>query len=92
MENRYDPTSPRQKHATANAPANTTTERKRLNTRIADSAGKMTSDEISIAPIMRMPSTTVSAVSSESSVLYVPTLTPVARENPSSNVTANSWW
>ena len=57
---------------------------------MAESAGKMMRLEISIAPIMRMPSTTVSAVSSESRVLYRPTRIPVAREKFSSKVTAKS--
>ena len=69
VEKRYEPVRPRQKQTTASTPAKITTERNRLNTRMAESAGKMTSDEMSSAPIMRMPSTTVSAVSIESSVL-----------------------
>ena len=46
-----------------------TTPRKLLRTRIAESAGKIIRLEMSIAPIMRMPSTIVSAVSTESTVL-----------------------
>ena len=45
-----------------------------------------------MAPIIRMPSTMVRAVSTLSSVLYSPTFTPVAREKLSSKVMANSRW
>ena len=43
---------------------------------------------MSSAPIMRIPSTIVTAVSTASSILYACVCTPVARENVSSNVTA----
>ena len=92
VESRYDPVSPRQKHMTESPAAKHTTERKLLNTRIADSAGKMMRLESSIAPIMRIPSTTVSAVRTDRIVLYVPTRTPVARAKDSSNVTEKSLW
>ena len=55
-------------------------------------AGKMTRLEMSMAPMSRMPSTMVSAVSTERTVLYSPTFTPVAREKLSSKVMANSRW
>ena len=45
--------------------------------------------EISSVPIMRMPTTTVSAVSRAISMLKAPALTPVARAKASSKVTAN---
>ena len=59
---------------------------------MAVSAGKMTRLEISIAPIIRMPSTMVRAVSTDRRVLYSPTFTPVARAKLSSKVMANSRW
>ena len=92
MERRYDPVSPRQKQTTESAAAKHTTERKLLKRRMAERAGKMIRLESSIAPIMRMPSTTVSAVRTERMVLYVPTCTPVARAKDSSNVTEKSLW
>ena len=52
------------------APAEqSTTPRKLRNTRIAVSAGKMTRLEIKSAPIIRIPTTTVTAVSIASRVL-----------------------
>ena len=68
------------------------TERKRLHTRMAVKAGKMIRLEISIAPINRIPSTTVTAVRAASRRLYSPVGTPVARAKVSSNVTENSLW
>ena len=44
-----------------------------------------------MAPIIRMPSTIVTAVSTEISILQAPTLTPVAFAKFSSKVTANTW-
>ena len=61
--------SPVQKHTTLSAPAHTTTARKLLKMRMAESAGKIMRLEMSMAPIMRIPSTTVSAVSSARSEL-----------------------
>ena len=59
---------------------------------LADSAGKITRLEMSIAPIIRIPSTMVKAVSTDSRVLYSPTFTPLAREKLSSKVMAKSLW
>ena len=63
-----------------------------MKRRMAERAGKMMRLESSIAPIMRIPSTTVSAVRTDRIVLYVPTRTPVARAKDSSNVTEKSLW
>ena len=73
-------------------PAQITTPRKLFSTRMALRAGKITRLEISMAPIIRMPSTMVRAVSTLSSVLYSPTFTPVAREKLSSKVMAKRRW
>ena len=59
---------------------------------MAVSAGKITREEISMAPIIRIPSTMVRAVRMASRVLYQSTRSPVAREKLSSNVTAKSLW
>ena len=85
-------TRPAQKHATDVTAAHTTTPRKLLKRRMAVRAGKMTKEEMSIAPIIRMPSTMVSAVRMERRVLYRSTFNPVAREKLSSKVTAKSLW
>ena len=60
---------PKRKHTTEITAAQITTPRKLRQIFIAPSAGKMIRLEISSAPIMRMPSTTVTAVSTASSVL-----------------------
>ena len=73
-------------------PEQITTPRKLLKRRMAVRAGKITREEISMAPIIRMPSTMVSAVRMASSVLYRETRTPVAAEKFSSKVTAKSLW
>ena len=84
--------SPAQKQHTDVTAAHTTTPRKLLNSRMAVSAGKITREEISMAPIIRIPSTMVRAVRMASRVLYQSTRSPVAREKLSSNVTAKSLW
>ena len=78
-----------QKHTTDNTPELIITARKLLNSLMDVSAGKMIRLEINIAPIICIPNTMVTAVKIERSVLYHPTLTPVALEKFSSNVTAN---
>lgn len=88
VSNAYDSTIPSRKHTTDTTAAHTVTDRNVRHTRMAVSAGKMTRLEMSSAPIMRMPSTMVSAVSRAMSILYASVLTPVALENVSSNVTA----
>ena len=57
------------KHTTDIAAEHSTTARKLLHTRIADRAGKIIRLEMSSAPIIRIPSTTVTAVSTAMSVL-----------------------
>ena len=57
--------------------------------RIAESAGKITSAEISKDPTSFIASTIITAVITAISRLYVPALTPVARAKLSSKVTAN---
>ena len=89
---RYEPVRPTQKPSTDSTPASTTTPRKLFHSRMAVSAGKITSEEISMAPIIRIPSTMVKAVSTDSRVLYSLTFTPVAREKFSSKVMAKSRW
>ena len=63
--------------------------RKFVHTRMDVSAGKMIRLEIRSVPIIRIPSTIVTAVSTAISVLYRSAYTPVARANVSSNVMAN---
>ena len=62
-------TSPAQKQTTDMTAAQSTTLRKLRNRRMAVRAGKMIREEISMAPIIRMPSTMVSAVRIASRVL-----------------------
>ena len=59
------------------------TDRNVLHTRIDVSAGKMIRLEIKRAPIIRIPSTIVTAVSTAISVLYRLAFTPVAWANVS---------
>ena len=58
-----------QKQAREKQAAQITTRLKLRQTRMAESAGKMIRLEMSSAPIIRMPNTTVMAVSTASSVL-----------------------
>ena len=60
---------PIQKHTTDRMPEQTTTLRKLLKIRMAVSAGNITRLEISIAPIIRIPSTIVTAVKTAIKVL-----------------------
>lgn len=64
------------------------TERKLLHIKRDESAGKIIRLEISIAPIIRIPITMVTAVSTARRVLKIPVLTPVAFANSSSKVIA----
>ena len=80
--------SPTQKHTIEVAAAQRMTPRKLLNRRMAVRAGKITREEMSIAPIIRIPSTMVRAVRMASRVLQASTCSPVAREKLSSKVTA----
>ena len=92
MDSVQEAMSPAQKQHTDVTAAHTTTPRKLLNSRMAVSAGKITREEISMAPIIRIPSTMVRAVRMASRVLYQSTRSPVAWEKLSSNVTAKSLW
>ena len=69
---------PMQKQTTDTTAELTVTERKVVHTRMEVRAGKMIRLEISKVPIIRMPSTMVTAVSTAIRVLYSPALTPVA--------------
>ena len=60
-EKKYDADRPIQKHMTERKPEQITTPRKLLNICMAVSAGKMTRLEMSIAPIILMPITIVTA-------------------------------
>ena len=62
VENMNEIVSPAMKHTTDVTAAQRITPRKLRNNRMAVSAGKITSEEISIAPIIRIPSTIVRAV------------------------------
>ena len=78
-----------QKQTTDRIPEDHTTPRKLLNILIDVSAGKIIRLEINIAPIIRIPRTMVTAVSTAIRTLYRETLTPVALAKLSSKVTAN---
>ena len=68
------------------------TERKLLNTRIAESAGKITSAEISSEPTRFMAITMMMAMITAMIRLYTPALVPVARAKFSSKVTEKILW
>ena len=90
VEKAKEMVSPVQKQTTDVTAAQRITLRKLLNSRMAVSAGKITREEISMAPIIRIPSTMVRAVRIASRVLYQLTFSPVAREKFSSKVMAKS--
>ena len=75
--------------ATDSTAENKTTLLKRLQIRIELKAGKIMKLDMSIAPMSRIPMTTVTAVSSAISILYKEVRTPVAFEKLSSKVMAN---
>ena len=66
-----------------------TTALKFLNTRIAESAGKITSADIKSEPTRFIASTIITAIIVAVSTLNASVLTPVAFANVSSKVTAN---
>ena len=68
------------------------TARKLLNSRIADSAGKMISAEIRSDPTRFIASTMTAAVITAISRLYRPACSPVASAKVSSKVTAKILW
>ena len=80
IEKAYEQSKPAVKFITARIAEHIVTLKKLLKTRIEVSAGKIIRLEINIAPIIFIPSTTVTAVKIEISVLYIPTFTPVAFE------------
>ena len=90
MEKAYEQTNPAVKLIIDNMAEHTVTDKKLLKTLIDVNAGKIIKLEISMAPIIFIPITTVTAVKTDISVLYIPTFTPVAFEKLSSNVTANT--
>ena len=66
-----------------------TTDLKLLHILIEETVGKIISEEISNAPIIFIPITTVIAVRAEISILYTVAFVPVALAKFSSKVTAN---
>ena len=88
-DSRNEATSPIKKHATDKTADEIVTLQKLLNTRIDVNTGKIIRLEIIIAPIKRIPTTIVNAVSSANIRLYLADEIPLAVANVSSNVTAN---
>ena len=80
--------TPATKQTTEMRAAQSTTPLKLLHTRMAERAGKIIRLEIKRAPIIRIPSTTVTAVSTASRVLKTSVFVPVARLKVSSKVMA----
>ena len=81
-------TMPMEVLSTEMAAAQITTPRKLLNTRMAESAGKITSAEISREPTRFMASTMITAVITAMSILWSFAFMPVAEAKTSSKVTA----
>ena len=77
-------------HITDSTAEHIVTDLKLLNTRIAESAGKMTSAEISSEPTRFIASTIITAITTASIRLYSEALTPVALAKSSSKVTENT--
>ena len=69
VENPYDTSRPIKKQTMEITADEMTTKRNCLKTRMADNAGKIIKLEISIVPIIRMPTTMVTAVNSAISIL-----------------------
>ena len=84
---RIEMTIPSDAQQTDSAAAQTVTERKLLNTRIAERAGKMTKAEIKREPTKFMAITIITAMMTAIIKLYAPALVPVARAKFSSKVT-----
>ena len=80
---------PIKKHITDKTEDEIVTLKKLLNTRIDVNTGKIIRLEIIIAPIKRIPTTIVKAVSIANIRLYFADEIPLAVANVSSNVTAN---
>ena len=88
IDHRQDAMIPVAKHTTETIAEEITTALNRENTRMEVNAGKMIRLEISIVPIIRIPTTIVTAVSTAIIRLYNPVFMPVALAKDSSNVTA----
>ncbi len=77
---------------TDNMAEHAVTERKLLNTRIADKAGNITSADIKSDPARFIASTMMTAMMTAISRLYAPVFIPPALAKSSSNVTAKILW
>lgn len=88
VEKKIDSMIPASAQTTEITPAQITTPLKFCITRIADSAGKITSAEISREPTRFIASTMITAVMTAIRLLYTPARSPVALAKFSSNVTA----
>ena len=88
VPNSYEITMPAMNVTTEMTAEHTVTALKLLNPLMLHSAGNIIRLEISIEPIMRIPTTIVIAVSSAISMLYRPAFVPVARAKLSSKVIA----
>ena len=84
-----DAVIPITKQRTAKAPEQITTDLKLRHRRMELSAGNTIRLDMSSAPIILMPSTTVTAVSTAMMQLYSSAFVPVALAKSSSKVTAN---
>ena len=84
----YEKARPIIKHTADKTAEHITTLLNLLHTRIDVSAGKIIRLEIRSVPIILIPSTTVTAVRTDNTVLYNPVFTPVALAKLSSNVIA----
>ncbi len=78
VSSRYEAMVPTVKQKSDRPAAQSTTDLKLRHTRMAERAGKMMRLEMSSAPIIRMPSTTVIAVSTARRLLYSSVLVLVA--------------
>lgn len=81
--------NPIQAHVTEITAAHIVTDKKLLQTRIADTAGKITSAVINKDPTKFIANTIITAVITAIIKLYLAVLPPIALEKFSSNVTAN---
>ena len=89
---RYEKTTPVKKQNIETSAEQIVTFLNFLNTRMELRAGKIIRLEMSMAPIMRMPSTIVRAVKKAISILYKPVFIPVALAKVSSKVMTNNLW
>ena len=89
VDARMEISSPATAQTTEITPAQQITPRKLRNSRIAESAGKTISADVSSEPTRFMASTMMTAVTTAISRLYILARMPVAAAKVSSNVTAN---